>query len=79
MGIGSKVWVYEAGRLGRAGSLKGYQEIQIGDGYASGQEAVCHFGLGDATFVDVRMQLPDGTIVERPAVAANQRLLIEAP
>jgi len=79
MGIGSKVWVYEAGRLGRAGSLLGFQEIQIGYGYAAGQEAVCHFGLGDASAVDVRVRLPDGTVVNRHSVAANTRLVIESP
>ena len=79
MGIGSKVWVYEAGRLGRAGSLRGLQEIQVGYGYAAGQEAVCHFGLGDLAEVDVRVRLPDGTVVNRPSVPANTRLLIEPP
>jgi hypothetical protein len=79
MGIGSKVWVYETGRLGRTAALKGFQEIQIGYGYAAGQEAVCHFGLGNASTVDVRVRLPNGTVVKRPYVAANTCLLIELP
>ena len=59
MGLGSQVHVYQAGQLGKAEALLGFQELNIGYGYASGQPAVCHFGLGDATAVDVRVMLPN--------------------
>jgi enediyne biosynthesis protein E4 len=53
MGIGSQIKVYSAGQLGNAARLLGFQELSIGYGYASGQPAVCHFGLGDESSVDV--------------------------
>src|SRR5262249_45835533 len=47
MGIGAQVKIYRAGKLGDKAGLLGYQEISTGYGYASGQVAMCHFGLGD--------------------------------
>lgn len=73
MGLGTRVWLYESGKSGEAEALLGMQELQIGSGYASGHEAVLHFGLGDATEVDLVARLPDGREVKRPAVKANQR------
>lgn len=51
--IGSKVRIGEQLR-----------ELYIGQGYASGQPAVCHFGLGDAVEVDVEITLPGGKVVK---------------
>jgi len=77
MGIGSKIAVYKAGQLGKAEALLGYREISIGYGYASGQLALAHFGLGDATAVDVRVTLPGGkAVIDRAGVKANQVLTI---
>lgn len=73
MGIGAKI------QISKAGALLGYQEISTGYGYASGQPAVCHFGLGDETAVDVRVTLPNGTIIERRDVKADQSLRLEEP
>ncbi len=77
MGIGSQVRIYRAGQLGKAEALLGFQEITIGYGYGSGQEAVCHFGLGDANKVDVSVRLPDGKVVTKKSVPANRRLVIK--
>lgn len=79
MGLGTKVSVYAAGKLGVAAALLGHSEISVGYGYASGQMPVAHFGLGDAKTVDVRAVLPDGGVVERKAVAAGKVLVIEEP
>jgi hypothetical protein len=79
MGIGAQVRLYRPGGIGEADALLGFQEVSIGYGYASGQPAVCHFGLGDATRVDVRVALPNGTVLERRAVAANQKLQVAEP
>ncbi len=79
MGIGTKIRVYRAGHLGEAGHLLGYQEITIGYGYASGQAAIPHFGLGTVDAVDLHIRLPNGTTLERKHIAADQRLLIEEP
>lgn len=77
MGIGSQVRIYKAGQLGKAESLLGYQELSTGYGYASGQPAVCHFGLGDETMVDLHVTLPNGKTTTRTKVAADQALMIE--
>lgn len=77
MGVGSKVNVYPAGKLGDAAARLGCREIQAGYGYCSGQEAVAHFGLGKEETVDVEVILPHGKgTVMKKAVKANQRLVI---
>ncbi|MCC6421080.1 MAG: CRTAC1 family protein [Gemmataceae bacterium] len=79
MGIGAQVRVYRAGELGKAAALLGFQEVTTGYGYASGQPAVCHFGLGDAKAVDVEVRLPGGKRLPRPNVPADRVLVIEEP
>ncbi len=79
MGIGTRIWLYPAGKLGQADALMGCQEITVGFGYASGQEAIAHFGLGDCSKVDVRVRFPTGRTVELPDQAANRLLTIEEP
>jgi hypothetical protein len=75
MGIGSKVSIYRAGKLGQADALLGVREIGIGFGYCSGQEAVAHFGLGKEDRVDIEVTLPHGKgRVTRKDVPANQRI-----
>ncbi len=78
MGIGAKVNVYPAGKLGQAPALLGSREICIGYGYCSGQEAVAHFGLGAEGTVDVEVILPrgKGTLMRR-GVKANQVLTVK--
>jgi hypothetical protein len=76
MGIGSKVRVYRSGGAGNDGALLGVREIAIGYGYASGQAASCHFGLGDRTVVDVEVQLGNGEVRRQTGVKANQKLVI---
>lgn len=80
MGIGSKVKVYPAGKLGDAAALLGMREINAGYGYCSGQEAVAHFGLGKETQVDVEVILPHqrGTFSQK-GIQANQRLVLKQP
>jgi hypothetical protein len=77
MGIGARVSVYEAGRLGEASALLGCREIATGYGYASGQPAIAHFGLGERTRVDVEVVLPHGKgQLERKGVEGNRRITI---
>lgn len=57
--------------------LLGYQEISTGYGYASGQPALAHFGLGREAVVRVQVLFPDGRSVTREGAASNQRLIIE--
>jgi enediyne biosynthesis protein E4 len=72
-GLGTQLTVYEPGEPGR---LIGRQDLHIGTGYAGGHEAVCHFGLGTATHVDLAIRWPNGIRAERRRVAANQRLVL---
>lgn len=78
-GIGSQVRVYQAGDDFQPKALLGYQELSTGYGYASGQPVVCHFGLGDATKVDLRVELPNGKVVKQTNVAVDRALTIEEP
>jgi hypothetical protein len=78
MGVGSKIRIYKAGKLGDAAALVGNQEIAVGFGYVSGQAAIAHFGLGKHDKVDVEVTLPYGNGKrELKNVAANQRLKVE--
>ena len=48
-------------------------------GYASGQEAIAHIGLGKMNVCDVEVVLPHGKgRIERKGVKANQRLNMES-
>ncbi len=77
MGIGSLVRVYRPGKLGQAGDLLGAQQISVGYGYGSGQEAIAHFGLAALDQCDIEIVLPHGKgRVERKGVQANQRVSI---
>jgi hypothetical protein len=76
-GIGALVRVYRPGMLGKPEGLIAAKEIAVGFGYASGQEAAAHIGLGDLAACDVEIILPHGKgRLERKAVAANQRLTL---
>lgn len=78
MGVGSRVDIYEAGKAGDADSRLGCREIATGFGYASSQEAVAHFGLGQRAVCDVVVTLPHGRgKVVRKNVEANQRIIVE--
>ncbi|MBI3822313.1 MAG: CRTAC1 family protein [Planctomycetes bacterium] len=72
MGIGAQVTLFEPGTK----KLLGFQEVTIGYGYASGQEAICHFGLNKIDTVNVEVRFPDGRIVLYENVRAKQRLKI---
>ncbi len=77
MGIGSRVRIYPAGKLGDATALLGCQDISVGFGYASGQAAIARFGLGDVETVDVEVTLPHGKgTLTRRGVKAGQRVSI---
>lgn len=64
MGIGSIVRIYEAGRAGDAKALLGRQDMAIGTGYASGDEAIAYFGLGQRTTCDVEVSWGKRKVVQ---------------
>ena len=73
MGIGA---VVRLTRAGKPNELLGRQEVSTGYGYASGQPAVCHFGMGDVTEVDVEVRLPHGPVIRQTSVKADQKLVV---
>jgi len=74
MAIGCKVKLYETGKAGEASALIGNREISLGFGYASGHEAVAHFGLGKRESCDMVIEFPHGLgRVTHRNVKANQR------
>jgi hypothetical protein len=76
-GIGARVLVYPPGKLGDASALLGVREIAVGFGYASGQEAIAHFGLGELDACDVEIMLPYGKgRIERRGVKCDQRIVV---
>jgi len=75
MGIGAVARVYAAGHLGEPEHLLGRHDIAIGTGYASGDEARAHFGLGKAMRCDVEVRWGKHRIC-RSEVAANQAVTI---
>jgi hypothetical protein len=77
-GIGARVRVYAAGRLGEQAGLVGHREIAVGQGYVSGQPAVAHFGLGGRREVDVDVSLPHGRgRIERKNVPVDRVLVLD--
>ncbi len=75
MGIGARLNVYPAGKLGDRKQLLGTREIATGYGYASAQPAIAHFGLGQVERVDLEIIWPHGKgRMERKDVVVNQRL-----
>ena len=78
MGVGAKVNIYKNGKLGDKNKLLGTQDISVGYGYASGHQAMIHFGLGKYKKVDVEVILPHGKgILTERKVKANQRITIQ--
>ena len=68
MGIGAVVRIYAAGHLGELEHLLGRHDIAIGTGYASGDEAMAHFGLGKTEQCDVEVRWREQRIVHRDLV-----------
>jgi len=78
MAIGARIRIFPAGKLGDASAMLGCQEIATGYGYASGQPAMTHFGLGKAQSVDVEVTLPHGKGTStHKGVQANQRITLK--
>ncbi len=78
IGVGSLVEIYEAGKAGVAEARIGSREIATGYGYASTQEAIAHFGLGERTACDVVVTFPHGRgKVISKHVETNQRIVLK--
>jgi len=75
MGVGARISIYRTGQLGDPAALLGRTDISVGYGYASGQAAIAHFGLGKEERVDVEVILPHGKgRLIRETVEPNRRV-----
>jgi hypothetical protein len=75
--FGAKVWVYEAGGLGDAKRLVGFQEARSATGYCSQDPPNLHFGLGARTECDLRVKLLEGPVIERKGLKADALLTVQ--
>ncbi len=79
MGVGARVEVFQARRANNPKARLGSREVAVGFGYASGQEAIAHFGLGKLESCDIVVTLPHGQgRIIRTDVRANQRLALSS-
>lgn len=69
-GVGSWIQV-------RIGNAVLEREVTVGGGHAGGELGPVHFGLGEATRVEVRVQWPDGHTGPWQRVEANRTVLVE--
>lgn len=60
-----------------AGKLKMRRLVRSGTSYLSQNDLRQHFGLGEATSVDLRVLWPDGTTTDEKGVPANQTIVIQ--
>lgn len=75
-GIGAIVRAYEPGHVGEPQHLLARGEIVVGVGYASGEEALAHLGLGTHERVDLRIDW-QGKQLDKLGVKVDQFLTIE--
>jgi hypothetical protein len=79
-GVGCRVRVYPAGKLGIESELFGFSEIINSQGFCTGTVPVAHFGLGTATKCDLQVQFPFGRrTILRKDVAVDRRIEIVEP
>ena len=77
-GIGAVVRAYEAGHAGDPKHLITRADIVVGSGYASGEEALAHLGLGKHEMVDLRVSWGPDTY-DRPGSKADQLVTTDFP
>lgn len=75
MGIGAVVRLYKTGQAGKPDQQLGRYDIVVGTGYASTEEPIAHFGLGEAKDCDLEVTW-NGQTMRQTKVAANQALTV---
>ncbi len=77
-GIGAKVEIFKAGLLDKKEGRLGTYIISVSNGYASGYEAVAHFGLPYDKTVDIRITMPcNGSTYIARSVKRNQIFVLK--
>ncbi len=79
VGFGTKLFLYQAGRLGESDGLIAFREVQSGGGHISQPSPVQHFGLAARTVVDLLAQFTDGSFTVLRGVAADQTIIVSPP
>lgn len=77
-GIGAVVRAYTFGHCGDAKHLITRGDIVVGTGYASGEEALAHLGLGEHEKVDLRISW-GGESVDHSGAQADKLLHVDFP
>lgn len=72
VGIGAKIWVYEANKINQSDYLLGYRNVYTVSGYNCQESLVQHFGVGTNSAVDIVIQLPGETPRNYEGIAVNQ-------
>jgi hypothetical protein len=71
-GLGSKIWIYEPGHLNNSDHILGFRSISASQGYNSQSSCLQHFGLGEFTLCDMKVQFDNGLISQYTGVDADQ-------
>ncbi|MBD3387031.1 T9SS type A sorting domain-containing protein [candidate division KSB1 bacterium] len=75
-GFGTKVWLYQNGKLGNPQALLGYREIMSATGHQSQYSPTLHYGLALEDHCDLLARFTDGTWLALRNVGVNQTLVI---
>ncbi|MBN1558726.1 Ig-like domain-containing protein [candidate division KSB1 bacterium] len=76
IGYGYKIYMFKSGQLNNMSGFLGYREIMSTSGYDSQSSLVQHFGVGSASSVDLKIELPDGSTRTYTNVPTNQTLTV---
>jgi len=76
-GIGAKVEIFKSGSRGSDNKLLGVSIISVSNGYASGYEAIAHFGVMKNKKVDIRITMPcNGKVYSFRSIATDQVFVV---
>jgi lysophospholipase L1-like esterase len=75
-GLGTQVWLYEAGGLGDQESLLGFREISSSGGHLAQNSPTQHFGLGASPACDLLARFTDGSWLAMRQISADQTVTI---
>ena len=78
MGLGAIVRAYQPGKAGDAKALIARTDLSVGNGYASGEEAICFLGLGKADNVDLEITWGTAKVVVHD-VAVDRYMTVPFP
>lgn len=77
--LGSKIWVYEPGKLGQNEHLLHYRQVYMATVGAQGKTRIdyrYHIGVGKHETVDVRVRFPSGKVREKREVKTKTTIKI---